>query len=482
MVAVSMSAVPAFAQNLIANGTYVITNRNSGQAMDVSSASTAEGAVVDQWPANGGNNQKWQLTNLGSNYVELISVNSGMALDVVGASTANGAAIDQWPYNSGKNQSWQVVSKGSGYYELISQNSGLALDVNGASQTAGTALIQYTSSGNANQLWSFASTSGGGGGGGGSCGSRYLPVMGSCGYIKGANLAWLDGAYSNYLGIDPHHVDYGLAYNSSSMNSHLADMHNMGIKVVRLWLFQDDQGCTLDGSGNITGVTSQFWTNLDDTVRLAGNNQIALYLTTNGGRADFQENSTLLNSFINNALKPLVQRYKGNSAVFAIDAMNEIDGTVAGNSGNYTNTGSTWSQAEAYIKTIASAVHSVDSGRLVSCSTGWHTWTNISNFKGLGLDFYDFHVYADNGYVPTASSLGLDKPIYVGEYGQGTKSWSDSIQNTVGANMLSNTDNGGYAGAGIWDYDYAGANDYLQMLETNGSWRPVDYTIQSFKP
>lgn len=473
-----LSPLAAWSQNLIADGTYTITSKLDGQAIDVYNNSTANGAAVDQWPSNGGKNQQWQLTNLGNNYVKLLNVNSGQALDVYNNSTANGAAIDQWPYNGGKNQMWQIVSKGGGYYELISQNSGQALDVTGNSTTQGVDLDQWPASGNPNQLWAFQSVSGGGGGGS----SRFLPVRGSYAYIKGANLAWLDGAYSTYLGIDPHHVNYGVSYNSSDMNSAFANMHNMGINVVRLWLFQDDQGCTLDGNGNVTGVTSQFWTNLDNTVQLAGNNGIALYLTLNNGRADLQENSTLLNNFIYNAVVPLVNRYKGNSNVFAIDAMNEIDGTVAGSTGNYTNTGSTWSQAQSYIRTVAAAIHSADPGRLVSTSTGWHTWTNLSMFRGLGLDFYDFHVYADNGYVPSVASLGMDKPIYVGEAGQGSSTTNDSIQNTAENNFLYNSDSGGYAGLGIWDYGYAGDPDVFHMLQPNGAWRPVCSTIQNFKP
>ncbi len=162
--------------------------------------------------------------------------------------------------------------------------------------------------------------------------------------------------------------------------------------------------------------------------------------------------------------------------------MNEIDGTVAGDSGNYTNTGSTWAQAQAYMKTVAAAIHKADPNRLVSTSTGWHTWTNLQEFKGLGLDFYDFHVYADNGYVPTVASLNVDKPIYMGESGQGTDELSDSLQNTAGNNFLYNTDDGLYAGFGIWDYGTCGDTDIYHMLESNCSWRPVDSTIQSFKP
>jgi len=579
--AIVSSAVPGFAQtNLIANGTYTIASKNSGQVIDVTGASKTEGTDLEQWDSTGNPNQQWTLTNLGNNYVSLINVNSGLALEVYGASTANSAKVDQWPYDSGKGQIWQVVSKGSGYYELINENSGLALDVNADSTTEGAAIDQYATSGNANQLWAFTlvggsqsctptaitpyiyasgawdeestasvasgstvdlgpqpstggswswsgpsgfsstsrqinniplsagtdtfvatytntsgckstqnfvitvTTSGGGGGGSGSCGSTFLPVNGSCGYIKGANLAWLDGAYNTWLGEDPTEPSYGIAYNSTNMNDALATMHSLGIKVVRVWIMEGDMGCTINGSDYVTGVTSTFWSNLDNAVQLAKNNDIALYLTINNGREDWLENPAQVQSFITNALIPLVNRYKGNSGVWAIDAMNEIDGTIAGNSGNYTSTGATWAQAQAYMKTVAAAIHNADSNRLVSTSTGWHTWTNLDMFKGLGLDFYDFHVYADNGYVPTASSLGMDKPIYMGESGQGTDEWSDSLQNTAEANFLSNTSNGGYAGLGIWDYGYDSGNesDIYQMLETNGSLRPVANTIRSFNP
>jgi mannan endo-1,4-beta-mannosidase len=149
------------AQNLIPDGTYYITNQANGLMLDVSGNSTANGGVIDQWGMNGGDNQKWQLTNLGSNYVKLINVHSGLALDVSGGSTANNAAIIQWSYNGGNNQRWQVVSTGSypynQAYELVSQNSGLALDDPGWSGSQGTNLDQYAANGGANQLWGFAS-------------------------------------------------------------------------------------------------------------------------------------------------------------------------------------------------------------------------------------------------------------------------------------------------------------------------------------
>jgi Ricin-type beta-trefoil lectin domain-like len=142
--------------NLIANGTYVIANNHSELVLDDTGWSTQQGTNMDQWSPTGGNNQKWTLTNLGNNYVELLNATSGLALDISGASTASGAAVIQWPYHSGSNQIWRVVSKGNGLYELLNQNSGLALSVPRSSTSNGTDLDQETVTGAANQLWSFS--------------------------------------------------------------------------------------------------------------------------------------------------------------------------------------------------------------------------------------------------------------------------------------------------------------------------------------
>jgi len=39
-------------------------------------------------------------------------VNSGLAMDVTGQSTSDGAAVDQWRYWSGDNQKWNLTNVG----------------------------------------------------------------------------------------------------------------------------------------------------------------------------------------------------------------------------------------------------------------------------------------------------------------------------------------------------------------------------------
>jgi hypothetical protein len=232
--------------------------------------------------------------------------------------------------------------------------------------------------------------------------------------------------------------------------------------------------------GNCTGMDPTFLTNMDDVIRLAQNNGMYLYLTLNGGDIDWVNNNTRRDSYINNAVKPLISRYRGNPIIFAIDIMNEIESVIAGNTGNWTTSGATWTQARDSIRAHRDAIKSVDAGRLVTCSSGWHDWNNMPQFRGLGLDFYDYHHYSDTPNLPTAASLGMDKPILIGEYGQSSTSWNDTIQSNAARGFLDQARSKGYAGALIWNYAHPGSPDFHAMVNANGSWRAVCTTIRNW--
>ncbi len=135
---------------------YKLTNRNSGKVLDVSGASTANGATIIQNTANGGANQQWSETAVSGGYIKFVNRNSGKVLDVSGASTANGASVIQYTDNGGTNQEWSLVSVGGGYYKIVNRNSGKVLDVSGASTADGASVIQYTDNGGTNQEWSLS--------------------------------------------------------------------------------------------------------------------------------------------------------------------------------------------------------------------------------------------------------------------------------------------------------------------------------------
>ncbi|KUO19428.1 beta-xylosidase [Streptomyces dysideae] len=101
--------------------TYTIVNQHSGKCLDVNNASTANGAAVIQYTCNSDTNQQFTLrpvTALGnSKDYQLVAVHSGKCVDVSGISTAAGAKIHQWPCDAAsalgtkKNQIWRLLGK-----------------------------------------------------------------------------------------------------------------------------------------------------------------------------------------------------------------------------------------------------------------------------------------------------------------------------------------------------------------------------------
>jgi hypothetical protein len=262
-IAICASALPALAQNLIANGTYTITNKFTGQVADVKGASTANGVVIDEWDSNSGTNQHFVLTNLGSNYVSLINVNSGLAIEVYNWSKANGATIDQWTYSGGQNQVWKVVSEGSGSYELVNEYSGLALEVPAYNESQGTALDQYTVNGGANQLWTFTGTSGGGTTINGKLGKPNRVLIGLGAYNAISDM--------NAQGIKPDIIDTYLPWNSggswtnysSPSGSYVTNTANAANAIGAIPMYTLYQMADL-GDGNLSGISqssfmSTYW-------------------------------------------------------------------------------------------------------------------------------------------------------------------------------------------------------------------------------
>jgi hypothetical protein len=131
-----------------------INNRNSGLALDVFEASTADGGNVVQWAWNGGANQKWQVQDAGGGYVRIVNSNSGKCLDVYQWSTANGGNVVQWTCGTGNNQQWQVQDAGGGFVRFVNRHSGKCLDVNAYSMENGGNVQQWTCGSGTNQQWS----------------------------------------------------------------------------------------------------------------------------------------------------------------------------------------------------------------------------------------------------------------------------------------------------------------------------------------
>nr|WP_214661082.1 RICIN domain-containing protein [Streptomyces polyasparticus] len=147
------------------NAWYVLVNRNSGKALDVSGPSTADGARIHQWTRHDGTNQQWQFVDSGGGYYRLKARHSGKVLDVPGSSAADGAALQQWTDHNGTNQQFRLADSDAGHVRLLNRSSGKAVEVQGASTADGASVVQYGDWGGANQQWQLVKLASGGVGG-----------------------------------------------------------------------------------------------------------------------------------------------------------------------------------------------------------------------------------------------------------------------------------------------------------------------------
>lgn len=139
----------------ISNGTYRITNVNSGKLLEVANGSTEEGANVQQWSDTGCSCQQWHVYEESDGVYVLENVNSGHLLDVEAGGTDNGDTLIQWSDNGGDNQRFFIEDLGGGEYRLENVNSGLVVDVYGGRTDDGTDVIQWEWTGGDNQRWTF---------------------------------------------------------------------------------------------------------------------------------------------------------------------------------------------------------------------------------------------------------------------------------------------------------------------------------------
>jgi len=104
-------------------------------------------------------------------------------------------------------------------------------------------------------------------------------------------------------------------------------------------------------------------------------------------------------------------------------------------------------------------------------------------YSGLGLDFYDLHVYADSGTFPGAAAMcnraAMDGvPVYLGEFGQSSAAMDDTVQYNATASFLNNAKRSCFKGAFAWRYDAAELK--WAYVRADGSFRPAVQVMQAF--
>ncbi|MBO3087721.1 pectate lyase [Cellulomonas dongxiuzhuiae] len=158
------TAAGAAAASVDTTAWYVLVNRQSGKVMDVAGTSTADGAVIQQWPRNDGAWQQWQFVDSGSGYYRLKSRHSGKVLDLWNWSTADRGEFRQFSDLNATNQQFKLGDSASGaYVRLVNRHSGKAVTVTDRSTADGATVTQLTDNNQYNQQWQLVKVGSGGG-------------------------------------------------------------------------------------------------------------------------------------------------------------------------------------------------------------------------------------------------------------------------------------------------------------------------------
>jgi hypothetical protein len=326
-----------------------------------------------------------------------------------------------------------------------------------------------------------------------------LPVGGKLQRVHGINLAWYNGAYGHDFGLSPLHPQWGIAFSEQGLDECFVDMQQMNLNVCRIWVFEDLEGLQFDSSGYVKGIHPSLIANFNTAAKLAEKRDLHLYLALSagfrksireGGFRDIIADPVARRCYLENAVMPFVENFKNNPTVFAIDVMNEPEGEIKGPQGNRSEDGYSGDIMREFIKSSVAAVKQADTSRLVSCGSGWHGPENIKAgfYRSLGLDFYDFHQYNNEGSLPAISSLNVDRPVLVGECNQDNDLpvIDDALQTKAIRGFLENAKREKYAGVVVWYYDHRNNKSdqrFLSLFQGGGSrkLRPAAEVIRDFK-
>jgi len=319
-------------------------------------------------------------------------------------------------------------------------------------------------------------------------GHRALAVSADGSFIVGYNEAWFAGYYGTGLT-----ANFDPAYVARIFEQ----LSRAGGQVVRLFLFELRQGWRMDAkSARISGLEPSFLRNLETVLTVARSRGLKVYVTLLEGnelRASQGEVRAFYEKFLNDQegvprafhemiLVPLLKTLSLNrDVVYALDLMNEIQAPV--DAGLFR---AHWFGARGWIQRTAGFVKAQAPWLKVTSSSGWGsavrdlTW---GFFSGLGLDFYDVHVYSDTGDYVGATALceraardGL--PIILGEFGQDSHEIDDDLQYRVTERFLATAKQMCFSAALAWRFDPE--EKWWSYQRRDGSFRPAVKLMQQF--
>jgi hypothetical protein len=321
----------------------------------------------------------------------------------------------------------------------------------------------------------------------------------------GYNEAWFGANYGTWLTSNPfYQAASRFETTLGVIDAWFAGMAKGNAKIVRIWVFPQLQGIVLGPSRPRTQrLTSDFARNLNIVFTKAEKHGLKVYVTVLNGndmtaavghpRLQAYYTNLLLNKYgereafkarIFGPLLNIMNNFNMHhpNVIFGLDLMNEIEAPIRS---NYFP--QFWQDARHWIENMTAFVKSKSPWLPVTSSAGWDYSVleiTLGLFSGLGLDFYDLHVYADSGKFSGLTAL-CDKiatdrvPIILGEYGQKSQTYDDVAQLTSTATFLYEAKSHCFSGALAWKYEEP-TQTWLTHLRPDGTFRPAYYAIQFY--
>lgn len=307
-------------------------------------------------------------------------------------------------------------------------------------------------------------------------------------FIVGYNEAWFGQRFGSDLT-----TEFDLPF----INKTFDGIVKAGGQVVRVELFLARQGIQLSPDEmSIEGVSPSMLVNIGKMLDSARARGLWVYVTaleantmpTDGGPLrDYYFN--LLNNkfgqgdaFQSKVLAPVLAVLDAHKdVIYGFDIVNEIQAARAH---------SYWPDPvqgpRGFMQRTTAFIKSKSPWLRVTTTAGWeHSQYDISLglFSGLGLDFYDLHVYSDDGTYPGASDVCAKAaadgvPIILGEFGQLKHVNDDNLQVKAAQRFLSDAKSLCFKGALAWRYDATEA--WWNFERSDGSFRPAVGVIQWF--
>lgn len=268
------------------------------------------------------------------------------------------------------------------------------------------------------------------------------------GFVFGANLPWFE--YGLDFGGNAWRPAGGIGRSDARERAtrELASLAQSGVQALRWFLFCDGRsGIRFDQRGQPAGIDDFVARDIDAALELAGRQNLGvLFVLLDfhwchparvidgvqlGGRAGVLSDRNARASLLEYVVRPVVERYAGESSILAWDIFNEPE----------------WVDRDGLKRFLREAIVTIRSCStrpitIGSAGARWRSW-----YRDLDVDFYQVHWYDSLEKQPRletpVAALGFDRPVLLGEFPTrgSQRAWQEIFEAARSA---------GYAGAFYW--------------------------------